>query len=475
MYSDHDMWIGMTQKKLEPFMPYDKTDQDSILRRASRLTGNTLRDFIEIGEEVIGGTHTKGRLGQIVEEGYFDLDNNSSPLPDFRDAGIELKVTPMKKVGSGLVSKERLILGIINYDEVPKRHFKIFTDKDSHILIVFYLWEEGTDILDYEFLKVVDWRPTDEEWRMIRDDWDVIEGYIMRGEAHLLSEKHTKYLAACTKGVGHGGDMRSQPFSIEPAKQRALSFKASFMTQLYHSHVDVGEILIDEVQDSTSILHGEWSLEETFEEHIVKYYNKFVGLTCYEIEQELNLDLDDSSKQYYSTLSMAMAGVTGKKHIKEFEEAGIIIKTIRTYRNGKPKESMSFPYIRFDEIVEQEWQDSDFFDQLDHEFFSPVFSFTSNDTKSQSRKDLVFKGAFFWTISDEDMPVIESVWSDTKQKVLRGDFDHFISMSDNPIAHIRPHARNSLDTVTYGGRKVKKVSFWLKDTYIQEIIKKNLG
>ena len=140
----------------------------------------------------------------------------------------------MKKTSKGLVSKERLILGIINYDEVPTRHFDIFLDKDSHILIVFYLWEENTDIYDYEFLKVVDWEPTPEELRMIREDWSVIEGYVMRREAHLLSERHTKYLAACTKGVGHGKDMRSQPFSLEPAKQRALSFKASFMTELYH-------------------------------------------------------------------------------------------------------------------------------------------------------------------------------------------------------------------------------------------------
>ena len=476
MYSDRDTKAGMTQKKLDPFMPYDKTDKDSILRRASALTGKTLRGFIDLEEDVIGGTHTKGRLGQIVEEGYFYLDNNSSPLPDFRDAGIELKVTPMKKTKGGLVSKERLILGIINYDEVPERHFRIFTDKDSHILIIFYLWREDTDVLDYEILKVVDWTPTEEEWRMIREDWDVIEGYIMRGEAHLLSERHTKYLAACTKGAGHGSDMRSQPFSIEPAKQRALSFKASFMTELFHSHIDVGESIIDYVPgpDSASILHGVWAPGETFEEHIIGYYQEFIGLTCLQIEQRLGLELKEDSKQYYNMLSLAMAGVIGKKHIKEFDEAGILLKTIRTYHNGKPKESMSFPYIRYDGMVGQEWEDSDFFDDLDHEFFSPVFSFSSEDYKSQSRKDLVFKGAFFWKIPDDDFPIIESVWMDTKNKVLAEDFDHFIGMKDNPIAHVRPHARDSSDKATFRGKEVKKLSFWLKDTYIQSIIRKNL-
>ena len=65
------------------------------------------------------------------------------------------------------------------------------------------------------------------------------------------------------------------------------------------------------------------------------------------------------------------------------------------------------------------------------------------------------------------MPVIESVWSDTKSKVLRNDFDNFIGMSGNPIAHIKPHARDSADVAVFRGRKVRKVSFWLKDTYIQ--------
>ena len=465
---------GVVQKKIDPYLPYDKTDEKSILLHAAKLTGNSLNGLIEFGEHIVGGVNTKGYFGQIVEEGYFFIENNSSPLPDFQDAGIELKVTPMKKTSKGLVSKERLILGIINYDEVPTRHFDIFLDKDSHILIVFYLWEENTDIYDYEFLKVVDWKPTPEELRMIREDWSVIEGYVMRGEAHLLSERHTKYLAACTKGAGHGKDMRSQPFSLEPAKQRALSFKASFMTELYHSHADINETLAAIINDdTTSILHGNWSPEETFEEHVVNYYSRFKGMTCREIESALDISIDDGSKQYYSTLSLAMAGVIGKKHIKEFEEAGILFKTIRTYKNGKPKESMSFPYIRFDGLVEQDWEDSDFFDQLDHEFFSTVFSFTDNP-KSQSRKDLVFKGAFFWTIPDEDMPVIESVWSDTKSKVLKNDFDNFIGMSGNPIAHVRPHARDSSDLAMYKGRKVKKLSFWLKDTYIQDTINKHL-
>ena len=458
-------------------MPYDKGDEKSILYHASKLTGKTLKNFIEVGEDIIGGTRTKGIFGQVVEEDYFQIKTNNSPKPDFQEVGIELKVTPMKKTKDGLVSKERLVLGNIDYKEVPTRHFNIFLDKDSHILIVFYLWQEGISIYDYEFLKVVNWKPTSEELRMIREDWEVIEGYVIRGEAHLLSERHTKYLSACTKGAGHGKDMTSQPFSDKLAKHRALSFKSSFMTALYHSHNDINEVLIDEISNDggfASILHGGWNENESFEEHVTNYYQSFIGRTCSEIERMLGLDLNSGSKQYYSILAMAMAGIIGKRHIKEFEEADIQFKIIRTYQNGKPKESMSFPYIRFDRLVEQEWVDSDLFEDLDHEFFSPIFAFPTSTIKDCDRKDLIFKGAIFWRIPDKDFPEIGSVWLDTKNKVLNDDFDHFVKMSESPILHIRPHARDSSDMASYRGKSVKKVSFWLKDTYIQKIIEDNL-
>ena len=194
-------------------LPYDESDLESIIRYASRLTGRSLEELIEGGELRIEESRSKGRFGQIVERDYFGIPTNSIAEPDFRKVGMELKVTPMKKVGKGLVSKERLVLGIIDYDKVPELGFDMFLKKSSHILIVFYLWEKDEDMLRYRFLKVVDWTPSEDEIRMIESDWNVIEDYVETGRAHLLSEKHTKLLAACTKGAGHGKDMRHQPFS----------------------------------------------------------------------------------------------------------------------------------------------------------------------------------------------------------------------------------------------------------------------
>ncbi len=460
-------------------LPYDEHDLESILRYAGRLTGRTLGDFVETEDLIIGDVRSKGKFGQIVESEFFMIPNNNFGEPDFREVGLELKVAPMKGGKDSLVSKERLVLGIIDYDEIPSRGFDMFLHKGSHILIVFYQWSEETDILSYPILKVVDWRPTEEELRLIREDWDVIEGYVLRGEAEKLSERHTKYLAANTKGTGHDSDLRSQPFSDVPAKQRSLSFKAPFMTALFHSHHDVNELFVDAPRDTDieympdSVIDGTWTEGQTFEDYVESKLERFVGRTCIEIERMLGVEINES-KQYYHTLTLAMFGVQGKKRIKEFDQARILIKTVRIKKNGRPKESMSFPTFRYGDIVNQTWETSDFHDQIDREFFMPVFQFNTDNPRDEGRKDLTFIGAFFWYVPDGDFDVIRDVWEETRDQIDRMDFDHFIGSSQGRIAHVRPHGRNKDDTYPFRGGRYTKRSFWFNDNYIRTVVRDGL-
>ena len=456
----------------ETDLPYDHKSPESILRYAGKLTGRTLREYLDFETGIIGGTNTKGTFAQIVERGYFYIENNNEPVPDFDEAGIELKVTPVKMTRSGLTSKERLVLGIIDYNEVPEKGFDIFLDKNSRILILFYLWTENTDVLDYKFLKVVDWSPSEEELRIIREDWDIIEGSVLRGEAHLRSERHTKFLAANTKGSGHDSDYRTQPFSETLAKQRSLSFKASYMTSIFNSWPDVGEVFIDRPSESGSIFNGAWEGHESFEEYVLRYFDRFVGKTCLEIENALGIELSDASYQYYRMLTFAMMGLVGKSKVKEFEEADILIKTVRVKKNGTPKEYMSFPAFDVDTIINQTWEESDFLSQIDHEFFIPVFQFNSTHPEDENRKDLVFRGAFFWCVPDEDMMVIKDVWEDTRDKIIAGRSD-FVKASDRRISHVRPHDLRK--KISEDGRDITRKSFWFNGQYVKNVIKGELN
>ena len=459
--------------------PYDISDEESILEYAGRLTGKTLREAIggvyldtRFDEDIFGDLHFKGYFGQILESGYFLIENNNLPEPDFVEAGIELKSAPLKHVpGKGLVSKERMVLGVLDYNEVPIHGFAVFSKKNSRILIVFFEWIKDESIFEYRIKKVVDWTPTPEELRVIKEDWETIEEFIMRGDAHLLSERHTKFLAACRKGTGGDGDLRIQPYSDVKAKQRALSFKSSFVNNIFQNHADVNQRRepkrsLD--KGGESVLSS-WPEGISFEEHVVRHFEKFKGMTCRDIEKILGVELSDRSKSYYSSLSLRMLGVTGRK-VVEFEQAGIKMKTVRLTIEGKPKESMSFPAFRYEELAEQEWEESDFYEQIDRRFLFIVFRFRTADPKSEPRRSLVFDSAFFWSVPEEDLDVMRWVWTDTREKILHEDFEHFIGSGDNRLVHVRPHAKNRDDTYPFNGREYTKRGFWFNDSYIQRIV-----
>ena len=76
-------------------LPYDKTSAESIWQYSAGLLGHTLREFAPVDYIKKGGG--KGSLGQMVEELYFMMENNSRPEADFTEAGMELKCTPLKK------------------------------------------------------------------------------------------------------------------------------------------------------------------------------------------------------------------------------------------------------------------------------------------------------------------------------------------------------------------------------------------
>jgi DNA mismatch repair protein MutH len=455
-------------------MPYDERDVGSILRHASLLKGKTLRTLGIRGELDIDSYKGKGSFGQVLEEGFFHIENNSSPEPDFKEVGMELKTTPMKHSGGKKVSKERLVLNIINYMDAPEKGWRMFADKNSDLLIVFYLWEKDIEFLDYRILKTVRWRFPEDDLRIIREDWNIIEGMIKDGRADQLSERLTRYLAACTKGVGHDRDMREQPFSDVPAKQRALSLKSSYMNKVFNESEDIGNSIRrkEDVRGYQSVIEGIWSEKLTFDEHVLSIFEPFIGRDCKEIEGILGIDLG-RSKQYYNLLALRMAGVV-TKHIKEFVDADITMKIVRLKRNGVPKEDMSFPYFKYTDLAVQTWEESDLSEQMDKRFFFPVFQMT--EVKDSDKSSVIFKGAFFWYMPFDDLMTVKEVWEDTARKIRSGVYDDFVKKSDGRISHVRPHARDRADTTpTPDGKDMIKKCFWLNSDYIAKVVKENLS
>lgn len=101
---------------------YDHTSKTSILAHAQQLLGKSLRD---LHNEAVVLNEGRGRMGQCVEQFHFHYNPNSDPTPDFPQAGVELKCTPLKELQDGsMVPKERLVLNIIDYIKEAKATFE---------------------------------------------------------------------------------------------------------------------------------------------------------------------------------------------------------------------------------------------------------------------------------------------------------------------------------------------------------------
>lgn len=463
---------------------YNITSPQSIVNYGMRLLGHSLRE-LHPDAKIFNG---KGGLGTSVEYYHYDYEPNSESRPDFPEAGLELKCTPLKLLADkSMGSKERLVLNIINFIEEADKSFETssFWNKNKFLLLMFYLHESGVDPVDMLFKLIRTWTFPEEDLKIIRDDWSKIHSMILDGKADELTEGLTFYLAACMKGSKAGEDMRKQPFSEKLAQQRAYSLKSGYINKIIlASYLD--ENLRQQLNISPKrlvALQKKYSSEnvvksvkvykhgETFEELIERRMRPFYGKTIAQIVKELGVELNSSSKDFSYHVCRAILGVKTRR-IQEFENAGVSLKTIALEANRDYiVESMSFPYIRFVDIVNQSWEDSDWYNLLTSKFFFVIFRKSTDDIKHH----MTLEKVFFWNMPRTDLEVAEELWNDTRDKVINGDYDNFITTKSHPICHVRPHGTKGQTVETPQGIRVQPKCFWLNNNYILDVVKKMMN
>ena len=453
--------------------------------------GLTKEEIEKISEEVVGKTfgelgefkynlddfNYKGGMGVLMEENVFQYEANSDANPDFYEAKIELKVTPVKKNKNGTYSaKERLVLNIINYMEEYKNTFETssFWHKNENLNLMFYLWEEGVPRSDYKIIKHLLYTYPEEDLLIIKQDWDVIVNKIRNGLAHEISEADTLYLGACTKGANKES-VREQPFSEILAKQRAYCLKTSYMTNLVRTRV------MDEYNES--LISAEELQNKTFEESLYDKIKSFIGKSKTELINKFGLN--PKSKDVIERIFAKMLGIKGKVNdTDEFQKANITCKTIRVNEDNTITESMSFPAFKYKEIIQEEWDTS----TLRNIFSENKYLFVIFKEKNN---EFYFSGIKLWnmplSILDNE---VKSVWDKTVDVIKSGNIvksvgktrkTNFPGMKENNVAHVRPHGRNSKDVFELpvadkltGCKVYTKHCFWLNNKYLEKILNDEL-
>lgn len=464
--------------------------KEKVHKRALEAVGMTLGE-IDVKSTI--NAKNKSYPGNVIEQVWFDHPADNYSEPDFPEAGVELKVTPLdkqtsKKKVTKFIAGERLVLNKINYQNEYGKSFEqsSFWHKNKLIELIQYyrrdvidkkkissgnLIEDKTQyrILYANLLSMTELKdfglPKDtvieipeKDLEIIKQDWEKISEYINAGKAELLSEGLTNYLGACTKS-STGSDFTKQKYTDVPAKPRAYSFKAKFINNLINNHI-IGE---DHTEVINSIVKDVSELKKkTLEEIIVSRFTPYYGMKQSELVQKLGIEIgkNQSKKNINNMIIRGILNLptnTDEVTSEEIENADISLKTV-TLRKGEPKEHFKFMGIpSFIELVNETWEESRVYNFLERKKFLLLVFNDFNKKKKNSTsyetnpEKIIFVGAKFWNmpIPDIDGPV-KRVWKTDVEKLKTGVeltftksriYNNFIKPSLEDILHIRPDAQ----------------------------------
>ena len=219
---------------MEDAFDYRTASEEEILAKAAELEGRLLGSIS--GARFTAATGAKGRaeVGHAIER-HFRIPPNSSPLPDFPGAAIELKAVPLRRTGRGLGVKERTVVSIIDYMTLPEQTWATASvRKKLRILFVFFEHLDDTPKQLFPIRAVFQWEPDGRTNALLRADWERVFAKVRQARAHELSESDGAIMGPCTKGAT-GASLRRQPFGTIKAKPRAWALKPSYTWQLYQA------------------------------------------------------------------------------------------------------------------------------------------------------------------------------------------------------------------------------------------------
>lgn len=491
-------------------MDYDKKSESDILRFAAGLIGHSLAEVASIPQEVINKSN-KGQMGLLVEKYFFGLEVNNRPEPDFAEAGLELKVTGLIPKGEDeLRAKERLSLTHINFHEIVNETFETssLVRKCARILILCYKYDKEVSEIDRTFTSdQFIYSLLSQDVEILKNDWLTIKGKIEAGLAHELSETDTIYLKASRKGQGGSKEKPvSQPNSDIKAMKRGFSLTYNYLSHLIalaagntehqlgklsNRPVTVPEIEAQPVLDSTPMANSETPIQEVlplnvdesvlvqhqaaagfaattenvdlaqldFKTAAHAFLAQYVGLQTSELLELFPVNSVAKSFRY----SLVVKALASKGISKEqLTNAGIKIKTVVLNSQAVPKEHMSFTAFNYEEVCFEDWEDSTFFNEIEQTFLLVVFQESSDGVERLHKVS-------YWGMPYADRLVAQEVWEETQSRIQSHNFI-FPASSESEIAHVRPKAKNSADTITFEGQERPRMAFWLNKQYLAKVI-----
>lgn len=454
-------------------------NEKELLKKGKEIEGHSLYDLYGNKSAMSKGKN-KGGIGNLLEKLHYGIENNSRKEPDVANLGIEIKSNPLRENLDGSVApKEGVSLGMINYNEIVMETFETsdFIKKNQKVLYNMYMHRDDVppNKRTFSLVDLIELSGSDK--RIIKKEWELIQRYVKEGRADELSRSMTRYLMAVTKSAN--SKVRTKYGKGYEAKPRALGFKHAYIQALisnYKTQKDKnGNITLKgRIPKYFSLLEN--TGENDLEKAVLKKFKSFIGKKDIDIANSLDPALFkpnekgnmNKSRWAYLT-SMILTGKRKRelsKHIEEFAKSGLTVKTIRVNEDLLPKEEVSFKTLNRYDVIESDWENSNFYDEVSCPFLWVVFQQKNNG-------DTILKDAFFWRMGQEDLDQIGKKWKALKKMIEKGDHRDSYFMGEDSFYYLKIKDAKGGKNTEFKGKNLVKLAHWFSRKYVSDRILKS--
>jgi len=191
----------------------------------------------------------KGASGLIVEN-LLGIRNNNNADADIPEIGCEVKILPIQKNRNGEIkAKEPTQIQMINYFEVANEKWETAKVRKKIALTfwVVYLAKENSISLQQDQYKIIDYfidHPNEDRILVFKKDWELIQGFILKGLSDSLSCSMGEYLEPKTKGANNQ-DKTNAPDGkggVLKVRRRAFYYKKAYTNGFIIPNLDLSDI-----------------------------------------------------------------------------------------------------------------------------------------------------------------------------------------------------------------------------------------
>ena len=363
---------------------------------------------------------------------------------------------PLRPREDEIVVKERVFISMIDYMALDRERWETASvrRKLERVLFIYYQWVPGVPLRDLRVTDVVYWEPPDEVMAMFESDWRAVQRLVHQGRADEVSERLGVGLVAATKGPG-GPPARTQPHSDVLASQRAWALKPSFLRSVLEVHRS-GTRRIFEVQT-------------TMEDRALRSLMRCTGLRVAAVEQSIGLSASGAKNRAARTFQRFVAVRAAVTH-RELLDAGVDLRIVQCDESLMPYESLSFPAFRYQELIREDWEQSELLSRLDRFLFVPIVGGKGLGALG----DCVVHTPFVWAPSESELTGMSVEWTRFRDEIEAGKALELTPSSRTHYLHVRPKGRDGLDTDPAPGvGPVVKKCFWFNRAFVAAILRRH--